>query len=80
MLEFPHSQPVLLYIVAVHELAGGSTVYERGPRLDFSGISGLYFHLDDQGLGARGGCCYISFWKPLFPLVEAEQTECRSCF
>ena len=49
-LEFLCSQPVLLYIVMVHELAGGSAVYERGPRLDLSGISGLNFHLDDQGL------------------------------
>ena len=78
--EFPCSQPVLLYIVVVHELAGGSAVYKHRPRLDLSSISGLNFHFDDQGLGARGSCHYILLWKPLFPSAEAEQTECRSCF
>ena len=80
MLEFPCSQPVPLYIVTVHELAGGSAVYKCRPRLDLSSISGLNFHLDDQGLGARGSCHYILFWKPLFPLAEAEQMGCQSCF
>ena len=45
--EFLHGQPVLLYIVVVHELASGSTVYECRPRLDLCSISGLNFHLDD---------------------------------
>ena len=79
-LEFLCSQPVLLYIVVVHELAGGSAVYECGPRLDLSGISGLNFHLDDQGLRARGSCHYILFWKPPFPLAEVERTGSWSCF
>ena len=80
MLEFPCSQPVPLYIVMVHELARGSAVYEHGPRLDLSGIGGLNFHLDDQGLRARGSCHYILFLKPPFPLAEAEQMGCWSCF
>ena len=53
----------MLYIVAVHELASGSAVYEHRPRLDLSGIDGLNFHLDDQGIGARGSCHYILFCK-----------------
>ena len=72
MSEFPCGQPVLLFIVVVHELAGGSTVYECRPRLDLSSISGLNFHLDDQGLRARGSCHYILFWEVPFPLAEVE--------
>ena len=80
MSEFLCGQPVLLYVVVVYELASGSAVYKHGPRLDLSGISGLNFHLDDQGLRARGSCHYILFWKLPFPSVEAEQTGCWSCF
>ena len=74
--EFPCGQPVPLYIVAIHELASGSTVYKFGPRLDLCSISGLNFLLDDQGLRARGSCHCILFWKLPFPLAEAEWMGC----
>ena len=67
-----------LYIVMVHELAGGSTVYECGPRLDLCHISGLNFHLDNQRLRAGGSCHYVSFQEVLFPLAEVERMGCQS--
>ena len=79
-LEFPCGQPVSLYIAMVHELAGGSTVYECRPRLDLCSISGLNFHLDDQRLRARGSCHHILFWEAPSPSVGAEEMGCQSCF
>ena len=72
MLESPSSQPVLLHIVVVHELASGSAVYGCGPGFDLCSISGLYFYLDDQGLRARGCCYHISFWKVFLLSAEVE--------
>ena len=68
----------MLYIVTVHELAGGSAVYECRPKLNLYSISGFNFHLDDQGLRDRGSCHYILFWEVPFPSAEVEQ--CWSCF
>ena len=78
MSEFPCGQPVPLYIVAVHELAGGFAVYECGPRLDLCHISGLNFHLDNQRLRAGGSCHHVSFQEVLFPLAEVERMGCQS--
>jgi hypothetical protein len=46
MEELPSREAIAFYISPVHELSGGSAVYQCWSGFDLSSVSGLNFYLD----------------------------------